>query len=284
MKLKTILTLVAISVAASVNAETKITEKSYSLPSCATPVASVMVGKFACKSRSCGQVGKNDPTGLLALAAMANGDGTVRTNFAGAGEGMTDMLTTTLKATGCFDIQEREALEEMAKELALVGKKVDIQQADFMISGAITSIDMTKETKALGGGFIPIIGLISTTKVVADLGMDVKIIDVNRAKVLEAKTFQANNETTDYNIGGAGLAFGGVLAGGLSSAKNTPMEPIIRDILAQVATFTTTRLVALKAQPKATTAAPIIAPPAVQPVQPVAMAPLPPASAPADKQ
>ena len=50
---------------------------------------------------------------------------------------------TALKETGYFDIQEREAMDALAKELALVGKTVEVQQADFMISGAITSISMS---------------------------------------------------------------------------------------------------------------------------------------------
>jgi hypothetical protein len=34
-------------------------------------------------------------------------------------------------------------MDALAKELALVGKTVEVQQADFMISGVITSISMS---------------------------------------------------------------------------------------------------------------------------------------------
>ncbi|MDP0971173.1 CsgG/HfaB family protein, partial [Klebsiella pneumoniae] len=89
--------------------------------------------------------------------------------------------------------------------------------------------------KQLGGGFIPILGAFSTTTKTAEIGLDVKVIDVARAKLVEAKTFQANNETSSTSfgagVGGPGFIFGGAM----QSIKGTPMEPILRDILTQVA-------------------------------------------------
>lgn len=224
---------------------TKVTEMQYQLPKCDVPVASLVVGKLACKAASCAPVAP-DPTGLGALIRMAGKDGQQQTNFSNFGEGMGAMLVTALKSTNCFDIQEREAMDELAKELALVGKKVEVQQADFMISGAITSLNMMTEKKQIGGGFIPVIGLFSATTQTADLGLDIKVIDVNRAKIIESRTFMANNETTSMSFGAVGFGGIGLLAGGMSSYKDTPMEPIIRDILAQVASFTATKLVNLK--------------------------------------
>ena len=181
---------------------------------------------------------------------------------------MSAMLTTTLKATGCFDIQEREALEELSKELALVGKKVEVEQAEFMISGSITSMNMSTEKKSFGGGFIPILGHIGVTTKTADVGLDIKLIDVARAKVLDSKTFEANNETSSTSFGAAGFGGGALLGGSLSGMKNTPMEPIIRDVLAQVASYTANRLMTVKGvaipAPAAATATP--APPTAAPV------------------
>lgn len=222
---------------------TKVTEVDYALPKCAAPVASVMVGKLVCKASGCQ---KQEDLGNSQLAALARLAGAAQPNFANIGDGLAAMLTTALKETGCFEIQEREALEELNKELALVGKKVEVQQADFMISGAITSVNMNTEKKAIGGGFIPIIGAISTTTNSADIGVDIKIIDVNRAKVLESKTFQANNETTSYGLGGAGWGGGAALIGGMSSIKGTPMEPVVRDVLARVASFSSNKLMLAK--------------------------------------
>ena len=224
---------------------TKVSEKDYQLPKCAAPVASVLVGKLTCKAAGCQPPATGGNSQLEQLIRLSNG-GAGQANFQGIGDGMSAMLTTTLKETGCFDIQEREAMDELAKELALVGKKVEVQQADFMISGSITSINMNTDKKALGGGFIPIIGMIAVTTNTADIGLDIKIIDVNRAKVLESRTFQANNETTSTSFGAGGFGGGGLLVGGLSSIKNTPMEPIIRDVLAQVASYSASKLLNTK--------------------------------------
>lgn len=229
----------AVMVGAAVAAEgTTVQEKTYELPRCDKPVASVMVGKLTCKAVGC-QPPPTTNNALLALA-MAQQQGP---NLSTVGEGMGAMLTTVLKETGCFDIQDREAMEEMAKELALVGKKMEVQQADFMISGAITSISMSTEKKQLGGGFIPIVGLISTTKRSAEIGLDMKVLDVNRGRVVEARTFQANNETSSTSMGAGGVGPGFGLVGSMQSLKGTPMEAIVRDILTQVASFTATRMV-----------------------------------------
>lgn len=229
---------------------TTVKEKNYTLPKCAAPVASVVVGKLSCKAAGCKEPepAARDGLGALAqLARMANNEGGgVQQSFAGVGDGMSAMLTTVLKETGCFDIQEREAMDELAKELALVGKKVEVQQADFMISGSITSINMNTDKKQFGGGIIPIVGYIGVTTKTADVGLDIKLIDVNRAKIVDSKTFEANNETTSTSLGGGGFVGVGGFGGALSSFKNTPMEPIIRDVLARVALYTTHQLVTAK--------------------------------------
>lgn len=225
------------------HAETTTAEKEYELPKCSKPVASVMVGQVTCKSAACQNNVNQDPRagGIAALVQLASGNPTA--SFPGIGDGMTAMLTTVLKETGCFTIQERESIDELNKELARVGKQVQVEQADFMISGAITSINMNTEKKQFAGGMIPILGAFSSTTKTADLGMDIKIIDVNRAKIMEAKTFTGNNETSSYSFGGA--AFGGGMGalGGMSSIKGTPMEGVVRDVLVRVASFSSRSLV-----------------------------------------
>lgn len=57
----------------------------------------------------------------------------------------------------------------------------------------------------------------------------------------------ANNQTSSTSFGGAAFGGVGLVGGGMSSIKGTPMEPIIRDVLARVASFTATKLVAGKA-------------------------------------
>ncbi len=243
----------AITASAAYADTTTVTEKDYQLPKCDAPVASVVVGKIACKSASCQAPDPGANSTLAMLARMQSQQS--QSSFVGIGDGMAAMLTTALKETGCFDIQEREAMDDVARELALVGKKVEVQQADFMISGAITSINMSTQKTQLGGGFVPILGAFSRTKKTADIGLDMKIIDINRAKVVESKTFEANNETSSTSFGGAAFGGLGLVGGGMSTIKGTPMEPIMRDILARVASFSSTRLMAAHGTPGAQSAA-----------------------------
>lgn len=260
MKTIVMAALLALVSGASAQSVATVSEKEYQLPKCAAPVASVVVGKFSCKAGGCKEpeTGRDGGLGALAqLARLANHEGDVPQTFPGVGEGMSVMLTTVLKETGCFDIQERDAMDELAKELALVGKQIEVQQADFMISGAITSINMSTEKKSFGGGFIPILGTVGVTTKTADVGVDIKLIDVNRAKIVDSKTFQANNETTSTSFGAGGFGGAGLFGGSMSSLKNTPMEPIIREVLARVAHYTTTKLVAVKAPNSPVVAAPV---------------------------
>lgn len=251
--------LVALPFSAQSADGTTVTTRTYDLPRCNKPVASVMVGKLACKAAACQpHPQSNHPLVQLAMAQQQG------PNLTTVGDGMAAMLTTVLKETGCFDLQDREAMEEMAKELALVGKKMEVQQADFMVTGAITSISMVTEKSRLGGGVIPIVGLISKTTQNAEIGLDVKVLDVNRGRVVEAKTFQANNQTSSTSFGGAGVGPGVGLVGGMQSLKGTPMESIVRDVLAQVASFTATRMVEARAA-AAPSPAPQVAPAAAAP-------------------
>lgn len=243
MKLLTIITVALAAQSASALADsTTVSEKDYQLPKCDKPIASVVVGKISCKAATCQAQDAGGNSQLAALARLAAQQN--QANFAGIGDGMAAMLTTALKETGCFSIQERDEMDDVAKELALVGKKVEVEQADFMISGSITSINMSTERKSLGGGVIPVLSAFHRTTKTADLGVDMKIIDINHAKILESRTFEANNQTTNTSFGAAAWGGLGLVGGSMSSIKGTPMEPIMRDVLARVAVFASTKLVA----------------------------------------
>ena len=98
----------------------------YVLPKCEKPVARVLIGKLSCKSSGCQSAASagaaNSQMAMLMALANAQGQGPDRSVV---GDDMAAILTTALKETGCFDIQEREAMEELAKKLALVGKKIN---------------------------------------------------------------------------------------------------------------------------------------------------------------
>jgi curli biogenesis system outer membrane secretion channel CsgG len=246
--------LAASSAAHAADPATRVDQKHYELPQCDVPVARVVVGELKCKSAGC-EAGSqaNDPvSGLERLARAASGNASVA--YPGIGDGMGAMLTTALKQTGCFDIQEREALDELREELALVGKTVEAEQAEFMISGAITAIGTSTQSKSFGGGLIPVVGSIAKTKQHSELALDLRIIDVERAKVVSSETFVADNTTSSTSWGGAAWAGIGGMVGGMSNLKGTPMESIVRDVLVRAASYASNGIVAQKSKAAPTAA------------------------------
>lgn len=213
------------------------------LPKCDQPLASVMVGKMQCKAANCGsgnQAGSG-ASGIAALLQMVNAANGGATNVTGVADGIKDVLVTALSESGCFVVQDREQMDEIAAELARAGKTVQAQQADYLISGAVTQIDVTVDNKSFGGGFIPFIGSVGTKTQKAEVALDMKLVDVNTAKVVASKRSAASTEDSSFSIGGlggatlggAGFGFGGSLA----SFKGTNLEAVTKVAIVQSVAF-----------------------------------------------
>ncbi len=175
--------------AGAASAATRVVERDLSslLVHCDKPIASVSLGDFTCKAAACQTTPAAGPASgaaaLLQLAQAAQGINTQQ--FPALGSTMGSGLTTALKATGCFVVQEREALEALQREAALTGVELKPQAADYLISGAITSINVSTRSTSLGGGYLPVIGAVSKNTRSASLGIDVRLIDVNRQPALQ---------------------------------------------------------------------------------------------------
>lgn len=212
------------------------------LPRCTAPMASVMVGKMACKAANCNQgnaAGAN--SGLAALLQMANAANGGPTNVSGIAEGIKDVLVTALTETGCFNVQDREQMDELAEELKRAGKTIRAEQAEFLISGAVTQIDVATDNKSFGGGLLPFIGSIGSKTQTATVALDMKLVSVDTAKVLASKRASASSESSSMSIGamGGGLIGGSIggFGGSLSSLKGTNLEAVTKDALVQSVAF-----------------------------------------------
>jgi curli biogenesis system outer membrane secretion channel CsgG len=200
---------------------------------CQQPVASIMVGRFECKSTQCVQPGRD--SGLMTLLMLS--EAAISVPLGDLGSGMSAMVTTALKESGCFDVQERQDMQLIEEELARVGKKLEVQQADYIISGTITDAHLSQKRSRFGGGYIPVVGSIRRDTKRASLDFDLKIIDVNKAKISAAKTFSANSESTATSANWFGYrdfsAFGGMAA-----IKGTPMEGVVREAMNAIVDYT----------------------------------------------
>lgn len=209
---------------------------------CDKPIATLVVSELSCKAAGCqnSTTTQNNPmAGLTAFAQMASGESS--STFPQVEKGLTAMLTSKLQQTGCFDIQDREALELLKSEMQMAGKTIEMTPAKYLITGSISSISLNTKKKDIAGGyipsFIPVLGSMKKTSKSADISMDIKILDVQRAKVLSSQTFNGNDEKRSYDVSGG---FSGM--GGMTNIKGTPLESLIADILNQVSTFATQKI------------------------------------------
>jgi len=162
---------------------------------------------------------------------------------------MTEMLATALSQTGCFEVMERAALDEINKELALVGRKVEAQAADFMVTGSITSLGFEQSSTGLGAlGFLPkpiamLAGSVDFKKSKVWMNMDIRLVDINKAKMMSSRTFEANNQRSGFGMSAAGWA--GVGFGGSHAAiSGSPLEEVARDVLVRSTAFVAETLAA----------------------------------------
>lgn len=145
------------------------------------------------------------------------------------------MLITALANTNCFKVVERVALEEIKEELELMGVKpqATLKTADFIITGAVTALEL-KASGLGGGGFIvPLpFGLgAKLGKSSAHIGLDMRIIRVKTGEVLAAKAVEGKSEKWAFGLAAGGL-FGTTVGGAYFNAiKNTPLEEATRDLI-----------------------------------------------------
>lgn len=244
----------------------EVTEREISVPKCASPVAKIVISEIKCKSADCSSgAGGQDPRNYHWWEHMGTGNNVRQPTYTGVGTGMTDMLATALTQTGCFDVQERQAMEEINKELALVGKKVEAEAADFLITGSITSLGFEQSSTGLGGlgGLLKgplalVAGSVDFKKTKVHMNMDLRVVDVRRAKIMGSKTFQADNQKSGFGLSGAGWAGGVGLGGSHAAITGSPLEEVARDLLVRstvyitdtVAAKSVTERVSLKAEEK----------------------------------
>lgn len=219
----------------------EVSERQIDVPKCTKPAAKVVFTEFKCKSADCSSgAGQQDPRQYRWWERQGN---VSQPSYTGVGTGMTEMLATALTQTGCFDVQERAEMEEINKELALIGKKVEAEAADYMITGSITSLGFEQSSTGLGGlGFLKgplglLAGSVDFKKSKVHMNMDIRVVDVKRAKIIASKTFQANNEKNGFGVSALGWGGGVGLGGSHASISGSPLEEVARDLLVKSTSF-----------------------------------------------
>lgn len=195
---------------------------------CEQPTAKkITISNIKCKSSGCEKKSEANAN-IAALMALA---GKTAPDFSKIGDGLGNMLQTSLERTKCFEILDRETMEELKQEMALVGKELELDAADILVTGAVTSVSYKQEKGAVAGGFIPIIGAFKKETNTANLGMDMRVIDVNSAKIILAQDYYAESGQTKYGLAGGAWGGIGAFGGAFSSMNGTSMEEVSRDVI-----------------------------------------------------
>jgi curli biogenesis system outer membrane secretion channel CsgG len=238
----------------------EVREREISVPKCSRPVAKIVVSEIKCKSADCSSgAGQQDPRRYKWWEHVSTGNSVRQPTYTGVGSGMTEMLSTALSQTGCFEVMERASLDEINKELALVGKKVEAEAADFLVTGSITSLGFEQSSTGLGalGGFLkgPLAlaaGSVDFKKSKVHMNMDLRVVDVRKAKILGSRTLQADNQKSGFGLSGAGWGGGVGLGGSHASISGSPLEEVARDLLVRSTSFITDTLAGSKVNERVT--------------------------------
>lgn len=183
------------------------------------PKARIAVGEFQDKTAKGGWTG-----GWLGMFGVS---------FRQIGDGMRDMLTTTLFNSNRYVVLEREQLGAVLEEqdLAAAGRikkgteapTGEIYGAELLITAAITEFE--GGAKGVGGGTKVLGVTVGGGMKKAHIAMDIRIIDTKTSQIVAATSVEG--KATSFALGGA-TRIGGSLPVGLGGFSKTPTEKAIR--------------------------------------------------------
>ena len=145
------------------------------------------------------------------------------------GRGMKDMLATALFQSNRYILLERERMAAVEAERARRKPATKIEDADLVITAAITGFDpgVAGGTGGLGGVMGGMLGSVAGAFKTARVTMDLRVIDVDTGRVIAATSVEGKSTGVGAGLGGVG----GQLGGGLGGFAKGPMETAIRDMI-----------------------------------------------------
>jgi curli biogenesis system outer membrane secretion channel CsgG len=161
------------------------------------------------------------------------------------GDGMADMLATSLFNTNRYIVLERHILGDVLAEQDLgasgrVKKQTaapigQIEGAELLITGAVTEFEPGTSGigSGLGGTVGRVVGGVLGGIRKSHIAIDVRVVDTRTSRLVAATSVEG--EATDYNLGG--LAIGSSVGGSLGGYSKTPMEKAVRVALGEAVNF-----------------------------------------------
>jgi len=217
--------------------ETKASSVEIPVCKCSQAVKYIVIGEIENKTADADA----PKGGLLNLAQYLAGG-----SVASLGQGLGNMLGTALQETGCFKIVDLDRFKKMQAQLEATGQKVKPPKIDYYISGAITSVELSKSGGQLGAGIIPVVGLVSRNKENATISLDLALIDASTLEVVKAKTFKADSSKASWGFAGLGGGGGVGGLGGWSVSKSLSLDAVSREVIIEAANYLSEELAADK--------------------------------------
>lgn len=187
------------------------------------PRAKVVIASFPCKAEKCGPGVDPSQVGAAVLGRLFGVE--VSTSRGDLGSGVADMLTTALINSNHFIVYERSILDQLQKEASLSNQGQQLQGAEILITGTITSFEPDAGGSRGGGGGLVggLLGMLGGGQKKAYVAVDFRAVDVRTGAVVAA--FRVEGEATDSDFGGllGSLVPGAALGGALSQYQKTPM-------------------------------------------------------------
>jgi curli biogenesis system outer membrane secretion channel CsgG len=166
------------------------------------PKARLVVGNLSCRVSGCGSVGGS----------------------------MADSLTTALFRSNRFVMLERDNIDAIQSESALLQSNVVQEGADLVVSGAITAFEANASGNA-GGISLPVFGGIRLGNNEAYIAMDLRLIDVRTRRIVNVTSVEGRSSSFSVGGYGGGYIGGRYLGGNLSTYSNGPMGQAIAVLL-----------------------------------------------------
>ena len=208
-----------------------------------TPTAKVTSGEGPSMAEA-QQEAYNGPKARMAVAQFK--DKTGKGWWSGQiGDGMADMLATSLFNTNRYIVLERHILGDVLAEQDLgasgrVKKQTaapigQLEGAELLITGAVTEFEpgTTGVGGDLGGTVGRVVGGVLGGIRKAHIAIDVRVVDTRTSRLVAATSVEG--EATDYNLGG--MAIGSNVGGSLGGYSKTPMEKAVRVALGEAVKF-----------------------------------------------
>lgn len=187
-------------------------------------------------------------------ASVAVGDFQVKAANASAyiGDGLREILLTSLHNRGRYIVVERIDIQGIAAEQALSRSNMarpdqqvpsgQMDIADLLIYGAVTEFEPEASGKNLGagGGSLPF--AFGHKDKQSHMALDIRVADVRSGRLLLSKRFVGSADAKSTSLGGAPKSGRHILPFSFGSFRNTPMEAAIRDLVVQAVDYLTNNL------------------------------------------